>query len=146
MNTFNAHIHAKLVCLQHQQTAVRTRRSLRTSSLKGAEYSPPTGDATSHYQQSTSVHTFPPISDLAFPSFFCPSATLLRTLQMPLHLHPLVASAFASFARDLSPGFRAALPSFAWRSLSEVWPASVSSFSFQYIPLRSNAMFPGLGL
>eukprot|EP00903_Cladosiphon_okamuranus_P011608 g10918.t1 len=40
--------------------------------------------------------------------------------KMPLHLHPLVAAAFASFARDLSTGFRAALPSFAWRSLSEV--------------------------
>lgn len=48
------------------------------------------------------------------------AAALLRTLQMPFHLYPSVAAAFASSARDLSPGFRTALPSFAWRSLSEV--------------------------
>lgn len=39
---------------------------------------------------------------------------------MPLHLHPLVAEAFAVRARDLSPGFRRGLPSFAWRSVPEV--------------------------
>jgi len=53
-----------------------------------------------------------------FPSFhdICSNASL----QMPFHLHPSVAAAFASTARALSPGFRACLPSFAWRDLSEV--------------------------
>lgn len=53
-----------------------------------------------------------------FPSFHDIYSN--TSLQMPLHLHPLVASFFASTARALSPGFRACLPSFAWRDLSEV--------------------------
>ncbi|CAN0134436.1 unnamed protein product [Scytosiphon promiscuus] len=57
--------------------------------------------------------------------------------KIPLHLHPLVAASFASTARALSPGFRKALPSFAWRDLSEVrlcnaplLPADTAKLSF----------------
>ncbi|CAM9169851.1 unnamed protein product [Ascophyllum nodosum] len=46
-------------------------------------------------------------------------ASLLMS-KMPLHLHPVVAAAFATRARGLSPGFRASLPSLAWRRIPEI--------------------------
>ncbi|CAM9904008.1 unnamed protein product, partial [Hapterophycus canaliculatus] len=61
----------------------------------------------------------------------------LLLAKIPVHLHPLVAGSFASTARGLSPGFRKALPSFAWRDLSEVrlcnaplLPADTAKLSF----------------
>ncbi|CBN79012.1 Hypothetical leucine rich repeat and MORN motif protein [Ectocarpus siliculosus] len=62
------------------------------------------------------------ISNLAVVTDRQPSLNKASVLmaKMPLHLHPLVAEAFASSARALTPGFRSVLPSFAWRTLSEL--------------------------
>ncbi|CAM9218551.1 unnamed protein product [Ectocarpus sp. 13 AM-2016] len=79
------------------------------------------------------------ISNLAVVTDRQPALTKASVLmaKMPLHLHPLVAEAFASSARALTPGFRRVLPSFAWRTLSEVrlcnaplLPADAAKLSF----------------
>ena len=53
---------------------------------------------------------------------------------MPLHLHGLVAEAFAAGARGLSPGFRKGLTSFALRSVPEVWCQYLKSYVATCIP------------